>query len=125
MVLETSGSEDFKTIVKSLDATDIVTVSEGITSMANRSAFVADEKTVASVTVAEVLPTHAIPDAYTLIIIGKPNNTDEVYYGQSKAEAETKKHALPAKGIILLKIDNSNPVWILPKVSGEGIDLLV
>ncbi len=124
MVLETSGdTADFKTTVKSLVSGDIVNIDKAAESLANKGALFTDEKTLASITVAAALPSHVIPKGYALVVIAKPNNTDEIYYGHSKVEAETKKHALKADASITLKLTNSNLIFILPKVTNEGVDL--
>jgi len=118
----TGDRPDFHKYVRSEKAADIVFVDKAAESQANRPAWFVDEKTLASITVAEALPSLTIPKGYALVIIAKPNNTDEIYYGDTKAEAETKKHALKAGGSISLKITDSNLVFILPKVTNEGVD---
>ena len=119
----TGDRPDFHKYVRSEKAADIVFVDKAAESLPNRPAWFIDEKTLVSVSVAEILPAHTIPKGYALVMIAKPNNTDEIYYGHSKAEAETKKHALKADASITLKITNSNLVFILPKVTTEGVDL--
>lgn len=123
MGLKSGGGPDFKRIVRSLIAQDIVNVDKAAESQANRPAWFIDEKILASIIVAETLPAHTIAKGYELVMVAKPNNTDEIYYGHTKAEAETKKHALKASGSITLKITDSNLVFILPKITNEGVDL--
>ena len=93
--------------------------------MANKTSFVTGEKTVASTTVAEVMPTQTIPDGFDGVILAKPNNATDVYYGHSKAEAELKTHALKKGTALKIKTDNFNVIWILPATSGEGVDYFV
>lgn len=118
----TGDRPDFHKYVRSEKAADIVFVDKAAESVPNKSAWFIDEHTIVSVAVAEALPAHTIPKGHELVMIAKPNNTDEIYYGHSKAEAETKKHALKADASITLKIIDSNLVFILPKITTEGVD---
>jgi len=120
----TGDRPDFHKYVRSEKAADIVFVDKAAESQANRPAWFVDEKTLASITVAEALDSFVVPKGYALVVIAKPNNTDEIYYGDTKAEAETKKHALKADGSISLRITNANLIFILPKVTNEGVDYL-
>ena len=118
----TGDRPDFHKYVRSEKAADIVFVDKAATTQPNRPSWFIDEKTVNSVSVAEKLPSVTIAKGYSLVMIAKPNNTDEIYYGDTKAEAETKKHALKADSSITLQITNSDLVFILPKVLNEGVD---
>lgn len=128
MALETSGdSADFKTTVKSLESGDIVTVSDSLNSIVNKDVSAQGTKTVAALGVAEVMPTQAIPDGYSVVIKALNSNTAPVHLSDSKANAEddTKSFELRKNEHVSIKLSNLDKLWIDANVNGEGVTYIV
>ena len=128
MVLETSGdTADFKTTVKSLESSDIVAVSDSLTSVVNKDVSKQGTKTVAALGVAEVMPTQVIPDGYSVVIKALKSNTATVHLSDSKANAEddTKAYPLEPNEFVSVKLSNVNKIWLDANVNGEGVSYIV
>ena len=125
MVLETSGdTADFKTTVKSLAADDIVTVSEGTTSMANKTVIKHGQKTVAVAGTREQMPAQAIPDGYSVLIRALNGNGGLIYVGDVTVDSSNGQE-LAKDAVLTLKIDNLNRLYLDSSVNGEGVSWIV
>ena len=76
---------------------------------------------------AEQLPPVEIPYGKTVAIKALSSNTDTVYIGNSKLEAEDHSMGFPFEGgeAVELHIDNLHQLWVDADVSGEGISWIV
>ncbi len=96
--------------------------------LGNRSSFTTGQKNVTIAGTAEQLPSVIIPDGFQLTIIAKPANTGTIYFGNSKANAESATNrfdGLSAGLAVSLKVTNANLVWVNASVNGEGISYIV
>lgn len=96
--------------------------------MANRETFATGSLNVTTAGVAEQLPDQSIPDGFRAIIAAKLDNTDEIYIGNSKANAEDADErfaALKAGDWIALRVRNINQIFVTSVVTGEGISWIV
>ena len=93
----------------------------------NRDSWEHSQKTVTADGIAEQLPALAIPDGFNLVVRALPGNSDNIYLGKSKADAENADERLTySKGNGLsLGVSNANLVWVDAAVSGEGVDYWV
>ncbi len=96
--------------------------------VANRETFVTGSLNVTLSGVAEQLPSQLIPEGFKVIVAAKLDNTDVIYIGNSKANAEdadTRFAALKAGDWIALRVRNLNQIWATSAVTGEGISWIV
>lgn len=90
----------------------------------NKSAWTHGQVDVAAAGTAEQLPDVTIPDGFYISIIAKPGNTDTIYLGKSKADAESatdRFDGLAAGLAHALRVTNANLVWVDAAEDGEGI----
>ena len=93
-----------------------------------RLAFVTGQKNLTTGGIAEQLPNVPIPNGCKVILCAKPGNTGYVYFGNSKANAESSSNRfdrLEAGDSIPLQITNLNLIWVTSSVNGEGISYYV
>lgn len=116
------------------DSTTVYVIRTSRAVLVNKSAFTTGQKDVTygednpANHTAEQLPDVEVPDGCQLTILAKPGNTDYIYLGNSKANAESSTNRfdkLEAGLAVSLKITNANKVWIDAGVSGEGISYIV
>ena len=93
--------------------------------LGNRSSLTTGEKAVGSAGTAEQLPDVKVPEGFEATITAKPTNTQRIYFGGSKAEAEAHTASLAADEVFHEALTNLNVIWIDAEVSGEGIDYVV
>lgn len=94
------------------------------TVLANKPAFTHGQKDVTTTGTAEQLPDVAVPDGFELVVQAKPDNSGNIFIGNSKANAESttaRFEYLDAGDAITLKVTNANLVWIDASASGDGI----
>jgi len=94
-----------------------------ITPKENPEGVEAQQKLVTTAGVAEQLPPVNIPFDHEIIIKALPANTDTVYIGKSKLDAEdhTKGFPLEAGEGVEYKIRNLSVLWLDVDVAGEGV----
>ena len=94
-----------------------------ITPKENPERVEALQKLVTTAGTAEQLPDILIPYDHEVIIKALPTNTDTVYLGSSKLDAEdhTKAFPLEAGEGVEYKIKNLSVLWIDADADGEGI----
>jgi len=123
--LLTSGDvADFAKRPKSVDATDLVTVSEGASSMANKAVFKHGQKSVAVAGTREQMAALAIPDGFAVIIKALIGNTGKIYVGDVTVD-NTNGYELNASEFVTLKITNLNKVYLDTSVNTEGVSWTV
>lgn len=99
------------------------------TVLANKPAWTHGQKDVTTAGTAEQLPDVAVPDGFELVVQAKPDNTGNIFIGNSKANAESttaRFEYLDAGDAVTLKVTNANLVWIDASVTAtppavEGI----
>jgi len=96
--------------------------------LGNRTSITTGQRDVPAAGTAEQLPSVTIPEGFQLTIIAKPANTGTIYFGNSKANAESataRFDGLSAGLAVSLEITNANLVWVNASVNGEGISYIV
>jgi len=96
--------------------------------LANKDAVIIGQKNVTTAGTAEQLPDIPVPDGCQPIILAKPENTEYIYLGTSKVQAEdssSRFSRLEAGDSFIRQITNLNIFWIDASVSGEGITFIV
>lgn len=93
----------------------------------NRTSFEDNQKTVAVPGTAVQLQAQAIPDGFTVFVAALDDNTGNIYFGNSAADAQThtKANVLTAGAFRTLALQNVNAIWIDADVAGEGVQWLV
>ncbi|GAI57052.1 unnamed protein product, partial [marine sediment metagenome] len=110
------------------DGTSVFVIRTALATVSNKPAFKTGQKNVTSSGTAEQLPDVGIPDGFKAIVQAKPGNTDYIYLGNSKANAEdtsTRFDKLGPGDGVELQITNLNLVWIDADTGGEGISYFV
>ena len=96
--------------------------------VANKQAFTTGQKDVTSHGTAVQLPSVTVPAGFSAIVQAKPANTNNIYFGNSKANAESSTARFdklgPGDGIEL-QVTNLDLVWIDADTNGEGISYFV
>lgn len=96
-------------------------------SVLQRDAWAHDHVYVTTPGTAEQLPSLEVPPGFELVVRAFPSNTDDIYVGNSKANATlaTKHITLAAGEAIRLKISNASLVWVDAVVADEGAESFV
>lgn len=97
---------------------------------ANKSSFITGQATVAHHGTAVQLSTESvpIPDGFQLTVIAKPGNSDTIYIGNSKSNAENA--AIRFDGLspglaVSLKVTDANLVWVDASSDNDGVSYIV
>lgn len=93
--------------------------------LGNRSSITTGEKTITIAGIAEQLPDVEVPEGFAVSVIAKYDNTDRVFYGGTKDEAEAHTANLDVEDYETFYVTNLNKIWIDVVVDGEGIDYKV
>jgi len=93
--------------------------------LGNRSSITTGEKTITTAGIAERLPDVEVPEGFAVSVIAKYANTDRVFYGGTKDEAEAHTANLDVEDYETFYVTNLNKIWIDVAVDGEGIDYKV
>jgi len=93
--------------------------------LGNRSSITTGEKTITTAGIAEQLPDVEVPEGFAVSVIAKYANTDRVFYGGTKDEAEAHTANLDVEDYETFYVTNLNKIWIDVAVDGEGIDYKV
>lgn len=110
------------------DNTSVFVIRTNRAVLVNKPALTTGQKDVTTAGTAVQLPDVTVPDGCQLTIIAKPGNTGYIYFGNSKANAESSTNrfdSLSAGLAVSLKVTNANLVWIDASVSGEGVSWIV
>ena len=93
----------------------------------NRDSWTHGHKDVTAAGTAEQLPDVTVPNGFSLVVRAKPGNTGNVFYGNSKANAEdvTKRLTFSAGNGVTLRVTNTNLVWVDAALPGEGVEYWV
>lgn len=95
---------------------------------ANKPAFTTGQKDVTNAGTAEQLDDVSIPAGFKAVVQAKPGNTNYIYFGNSKENAESSSARFdklgPGDGVEL-QITNFNLVWIDADDDGEGVSYFV
>lgn len=93
----------------------------------NRGTIKTSQKNVTATGTAEQLPAQAVPDGFKLVIKAKKANTDNIFVGGTKTDAENAalNYILEPNESISLAVINFDDVWIDAAVNGEGVELIV
>lgn len=94
---------------------------------ANRATFQDNHQTVAVPGTAVQLQNQAIPNCFDVWVAALDDNTGNIYFGNSAADAQnhTKANILSAGAFRRLAVTNVNAIWIDADVAGEGVQWLV
>lgn len=97
---------------------------EALGGVENADAWDSEHRVVDEPGTPKQLPLYAVPAGYTLVIKAMPDNTDNIYLGQSKETAlsAVKRVTLQPNESTGLRIKNANLVWIDAVVAGEGVE---
>ncbi len=97
------------------------------TATPNHAAIKTNQKNVAAAGTAEQLPAQAVPDGFKLVIKAKKANTDNIFVGGTKADAENAavNYILEPNESISLAVADFDDVWIDAAVNAEGVELIV
>ncbi|KKM05733.1 hypothetical protein LCGC14_1751140 [marine sediment metagenome] len=93
----------------------------------NRPSWTHGQKPVTVPGIAEQMSSLVIPDGFALVVRAKPDNTNSIYLGATKALAESATDRIPystGNGLSLW-IKNADQVWVDAAVAGEGVDFWV
>lgn len=73
------------------------------------------------------MPVVEIPPGFDLVVRALPDNTDDVYVGNSKANASNavKRIELSAGEVVKLRISNTSLIYVDAVVADEGIEFYV
>lgn len=93
----------------------------------NRASFITGQKDIAAAGTAEQLGSQAVPNGFRAVIKAKSTNGDDVYIGNSKANAEDggTHFILQANESIEIRVNNLNLIWVDVGVNGEGIEYIL
>ncbi len=93
----------------------------------SEGAWASATKTVAVPGTAEQCGALVAPAGKGIVFKAKDSNTDMVYLGNSKANAESSsvRFGLAAGQSLILIITNANLVWVDAVVAAEGLDIAV
>ncbi len=94
----------------------------------NRAALTTGQKDVTTAGTAEQMPDVKIPNGFRAVILAKPGNTGYIYFGNSKANAESSTNRfdrLEPGDSIPVCLTNLNLLWLDCSVSGEGVSYYV
>lgn len=128
MALGSKGAPDFKRMVKSQQAGDIVQTSESASqSGENRISLATGIETTAIVGTAENFAALPIPDGFAVLIKALNSNTGAVHIADTKAKAEVDADAfeLQPDEFITIEIDNMNRLWLDVDIAANGITFVV
>lgn len=121
ILIKTSSITTIRLYISNVESPTI----EDIPSSTNKDSFTTSSKTVTSHGTAEQLPSISIPDGYHLVIKADPDNTDNIFPGETKAKAELHHFTLQANESVELGVTNANAAWIDSDVDGEGVEIIV
>ena len=118
--ITTTAPTSFYIVVSNTHAPSI----EALAAAVNKPSWTPFHKDVLVAGTAVRLDDLDIPDGYNLVMIAKPANVGNIYFGSTAAEAtDPTKHITRAKKDALsLGIANASEVWIDADNPGEGIE---
>jgi hypothetical protein len=93
--------------------------------MENFQKFVTDSKAIAVAGTAEQLTEHRVVQGHYLTIHAGPNNTGNIFIGESKAQAEANNFTLTPDASVQIATDNVSDVWVDVAVNGERVEWIV
>ena len=105
--------------LRTLGRSDFGKVSQG--------GLITGSKTVAIAGTAEQLPSNDIPSGFDLVVKALAGNTTPVHVADSKVEAQVDATAfqLSAGESTLLKVKNTDNIWLDANTNGEGVAFIV
>ena len=92
-----------------------------------QAGLITGSKTVTVSGTAEQLPSNPIPSGHDLVVKALAGNSTPVHIADSKAEAEvdTTAYQLSAGESIIIKISNTDIIWVDANTNGEGVTFAV
>lgn len=128
MVLASNGAPDFKRMVKSQQAGDIVQTSESQGQAAtNRASLATGNKTVAVAGTGEQFAALPIPDGFGVVLKALNSNTGPVHIADTKAKSEVDANAyeLQPDEFVIIEIDDMDKLFIDANISGNGVTFAI
>ena len=94
-----------------------------VTPVPNPTVFTTQQLNVASAGTAQQLGSAPLPDGFKFVVKAKDGNTQKIYVGFSKADAEdhTAAFILSASQGLIFTLHDPAEVWIDADVNGEGV----
>jgi len=93
--------------------------------MDNATKFRVGSQSIALTTTAEQLPDIPVVNGIAIVIKARDTNTDNIYFGHSKAIAEAHDFELSPGESVEIFTDNLNDVWVGVAVNGEYVEWLL
>lgn len=121
ILIKTSSITTLRLYISNVESPTI----EDIPSSTNKDSFTTSSKTVTSHGTAEQLPSISVPDGFKLVIKADPDNTGNIYTGNTKANAELHYFTLQANESVELGVTDADASWIDSAVDGEGVEIIV
>ena len=90
--------------------------------MENKQTFQSGSKAIAVAGVAEQLTEHRVVQGHYLTIHADPINTGNIYFGESKAQAEAHNFTLTPAACVQIATDNASDVWVDVAVGTERVE---
>lgn len=99
----------------------------GVSPVVQTDSWASAVKTVATPGTAERCATLEAPAGMAIVVKAMSGNTDMVYIGNSKANAEgaSTRVSLAAGQAVVLYIENADLVWVDAEVAAEGVEVFV
>jgi len=90
--------------------------------MQNRQTFKTGSMAITSAGTAEQLTEHRVVQGHYLTIHADPDNTGNIFIGETKAQAEANNFTLTPDACVQIATDNVSDIWVDAAVNGERVE---